>query len=97
MLHTFWKAVRINPLIVSNLLAIILIILLIFLFLIFLKFRLLHQWICAPLTNINSILARQAAISELLQQSHLMEEARGLLAQLPDLERLLSKYVKDLC
>ncbi|XP_034233656.1 DNA mismatch repair protein Msh6-like [Thrips palmi] len=53
--------------------------------------RLLHQWICAPLTYTSGILSRQVAISELLKNSHIMEDARGLLAQLPDLERLLSK------
>jgi len=38
-----------------------------------------------------SIIARQEAVSELLENQHVMQEARGLLAQLPDLERLLSK------
>ncbi|KAJ1520643.1 hypothetical protein ONE63_003750 [Megalurothrips usitatus] len=53
--------------------------------------RLLHQWICGPLTKSSSIVSRQEAISDLLQNSHLMDEARGLLGQLPDLERFLSK------
>ncbi|PSN56585.1 hypothetical protein C0J52_01554 [Blattella germanica] len=53
--------------------------------------RLLRQWLCSPLCDIASIKARQEAISCLLNNSSLISEARGLLSQLPDLERLLSR------
>uniref|UniRef100_A0A2Z5U638 Putative DNA mismatch repair protein Msh6 n=1 Tax=Reticulitermes speratus TaxID=60591 RepID=A0A2Z5U638_9NEOP len=53
--------------------------------------RLLRQWLCSPLCDVDGIRSRQDAITWLLQHPMLVSEARGLLTQLPDLERLLSK------
>ncbi|XP_025192945.1 DNA mismatch repair protein Msh6 [Melanaphis sacchari] len=53
--------------------------------------RLLHQWLCNPLTTISSIEARQNAISSLIVIPDLMHEIRSELASLPDLERLFSR------
>uniref|UniRef100_A0A1B6HAN9 DNA mismatch repair protein n=1 Tax=Homalodisca liturata TaxID=320908 RepID=A0A1B6HAN9_9HEMI len=53
--------------------------------------RLLHQWLCSPLTGIKSIEARQRAVTELIGQPDLVHTVRGLMTKLPDLERLLSR------
>ncbi|XP_069702294.1 DNA mismatch repair protein Msh6 isoform X2 [Periplaneta americana] len=53
--------------------------------------RLLRQWLCSPLCDIPGIVARQEAVTWLLGNPSVVSEARGLLSQLPDLERLLSK------
>ncbi|GLH02763.1 Probable DNA mismatch repair protein Msh6 [Gryllus bimaculatus] len=52
--------------------------------------RLLRQWICSPLCNIESIKSRQEAISDLRDNSSVVKEVREKLSQLPDLERLLT-------
>lgn len=54
-------------------------------------YRLLHQWLCNPLTTISSIIARQNAISSLINIPDLMHEIQSELASLPDLERLFSR------
>ncbi|XP_050439278.1 DNA mismatch repair protein Msh6 [Adelges cooleyi] len=53
--------------------------------------RLLHQWLCNPLTSITSIIARQNAISSLIKIPDLVQEIRSELSSLPDLERLFSR------
>lgn len=55
-------------------------------------YRLLHQWLCSPLTTITSIEARQEAVSVLLQEPELMNEVRDFMSKLPDLERKLCRY-----
>ena len=54
-------------------------------------FRLLRQWLCSPLCEIEGIKSRQDAITWLLENPSLVSEARGVLSQLPDLERMLSR------
>ncbi|KAJ9582060.1 hypothetical protein L9F63_003643, partial [Diploptera punctata] len=53
--------------------------------------RLLRQWICSPLCDIDSIKFRQDAISWLLENPSLVSDVRGILSQVPDLERMLSR------
>lgn len=53
--------------------------------------RLLRQWVCAPLTKISAIEARQDAVEQLLKNPALMAETKDVLRLLPDLERLLRK------
>ncbi|XP_075226760.1 DNA mismatch repair protein Msh6 [Lycorma delicatula] len=53
--------------------------------------RLLYQWMCSPLYNVKSIISRQEVVSTLIQNSHVVDEVKPLLTQLPDLERLLSR------
>nr|CAD7589194.1 unnamed protein product [Timema genevievae] len=53
--------------------------------------RLLHQWICSPLCDLESIRGRQEAVTQLMKSPHIVQEARAALSQLPDLERLLSR------
>nr|CAD7567692.1 unnamed protein product [Timema californicum] len=53
--------------------------------------RLLHQWICSPLCDLESICGRQEAVTQLMKSPHIVQEARAALSQLPDLERLLSR------
>lgn len=53
--------------------------------------RLLRQWICSPLCDPVAILDRQAAITDLIENSELMEKSHLLLKRMPDLERLLQK------
>ena len=55
--------------------------------------RLIRQWLCSPLCSIPGIESRQKAVAELLENSHVMDEVRSALKQVPDLERLLGKYV----
>ncbi len=55
--------------------------------------RLLRQWICSPLCNPASISDRLDAISDLMENPDLTAEATELLKKLPDLERVMSKYV----
>nr|XP_022900437.1 probable DNA mismatch repair protein Msh6 [Onthophagus taurus] len=53
--------------------------------------RLLQQWICRPLCNVEIIEKRQEAVSELLNNSELLHNTRGVLKKLPDLERQVAK------
>lgn len=53
--------------------------------------RLLREWICRPSCRKSVIIERQKAIQELMDRSDAVQTARSILANLPDLERLLSK------
>lgn len=53
--------------------------------------RLLQRWICSPLGNIKNIKARQEAVG-FLRDCVVNQDVRGALSQLPDLERLLSRF-----
>ncbi|XP_073972274.1 DNA mismatch repair protein Msh6 isoform X2 [Rhodnius prolixus] len=53
--------------------------------------RLLHQWICSPLTKIRSIEARQEAVRVLRENQSILSKASDLLYKVPDLERLFSR------
>lgn len=50
--------------------------------------RLLRQWICYPLTELDAIVARQDAIAELLQESSALNQSRDALSGLADIERI---------
>lgn len=52
--------------------------------------RLLHDWLCVPSADKETITSRQAAVKELLSNSQILQEVRLLLAKLPDLERLVA-------
>ncbi|CAK1545535.1 unnamed protein product [Leptosia nina] len=53
--------------------------------------RLLYQWVCSPSSDIKVIKERQEAIKALFEDQNLCQEAKSVLASLPDLERLLAK------
>lgn len=53
--------------------------------------RLLHYWLCSPSCDVDIIRSRQAAVSELLQNSELLQDLREILKNLPDLERQLAQ------
>ena len=53
--------------------------------------RLLKQWIEHPLTNVNEILKRQQAVTELTDNFVLREEIREMLSPVLDLERIITK------
>ncbi|XP_046478017.1 probable DNA mismatch repair protein Msh6 [Neodiprion pinetum] len=53
--------------------------------------RLLREWICRPSCRKSEIMQRQQAVTELIDKIEIMQNVRGSLAPLPDLERLLSK------
>ncbi|XP_012286624.1 probable DNA mismatch repair protein Msh6 [Orussus abietinus] len=53
--------------------------------------RLLRDWVCKPSCRKAIITERQEAVSELLDRSDVVQDARAILGSLPDLERLLSK------
>lgn len=55
--------------------------------------RLLQQWICRPLCNVDKIKERQAAVQELYRNTGLLKGAQDVLKRLPDLERQLTKYL----
>lgn len=59
--------------------------------------RLLTQWICRPLCNVEKIKERQEAIQELFKNTSFLEETQDILKKLPDLERELAKYDVDEC
>lgn len=54
-------------------------------------YRLLQQWICRPLCNIEKLTERQKAIAELRDNPEILKEVRAILKKLPDLERQVSK------
>ncbi|KAI4468294.1 dna mismatch repair protein muts family member [Holotrichia oblita] len=56
--------------------------------------RLLQQWICRPLCNIEKINARQQAIQELYSNNEDMKAAQDILKKLPDLDRQIMKYIR---
>ena len=53
--------------------------------------RMLKRWLCAPLLNVEKINSRLDAIEDLQKNSHLRENFRKGLKELPDLERLCAK------
>ncbi|KAM7356544.1 DNA mismatch repair protein Msh6 [Cochliomyia hominivorax] len=53
--------------------------------------RLLHYWLCAPSCVLNTIKERQQAITDFLNNPSLLQEARALIAPLPDFERHLAQ------
>ena len=53
--------------------------------------RLLHHWLCSPSCDLVLIKERQEAISELIANTELLQEVRGLMAPLPDFERHLAQ------
>jgi DNA mismatch repair protein MSH6 len=53
--------------------------------------RELQQWVLFPLFNRKAILARQAAIRNLMALQEQVDKARSQMRKLPDLERLLSR------
>ncbi|XP_014673632.1 PREDICTED: DNA mismatch repair protein Msh6-like isoform X2 [Priapulus caudatus] len=53
--------------------------------------RLLRQWLCAPLCNPASINDRLDAIDDILNNVAMMDEAREMMAKLPDFDRFLAK------
>lgn len=55
--------------------------------------RLLQLWICRPLCNIEKLIERQKAVTELRDNPEMLQDARAVLKKLPDLERQVSKYV----
>lgn len=65
--------------------------------------RLLRKWVEQPLLNVRSVLNRQNAVAELFDNFFLREEIGGLMKEILDLERLMTKVIygsavaKDLC
>lgn len=55
--------------------------------------RLLRQWLHSPLRNREVALARQDKVTAFLSQEALREELREILADLPDLERIITRVV----
>ena len=55
--------------------------------------RLLRKWIEMPLVNCNAILRRQGAVKSLFDNFIAKEELQGLLGEIGDLERLMTRVV----
>lgn len=55
--------------------------------------RLFKQWLCAPLCNPSSINDRLNAVEDLMKIADVVESACEMMKKLPDLERLLNKFV----
>ncbi|KAL3285166.1 hypothetical protein HHI36_019285 [Cryptolaemus montrouzieri] len=53
--------------------------------------RLLHQWICRPLCDVDKIKERQVAVKELASNPDLLKPTQAILKKLPDLERQIAK------
>ncbi len=53
--------------------------------------RLLREWIVRPLRNLNAIRARHSAVQAFVDNRPLLNDVRGLLGSLRDLERILSR------
>ena len=53
--------------------------------------RLLHEWLTAPLTRLEAIQARLAAVAELVSDHSLRQDLRDLLETAHDLERLAAR------
>lgn len=53
--------------------------------------RLLRNWICQPLKNINDILKRQNAVTELVEKEDLRRNLSGLLSKIYDIQRLSTR------
>ncbi|MDZ7316719.1 MAG: DNA mismatch repair protein MutS [candidate division KSB1 bacterium] len=57
--------------------------------------RKLVHWLLYPLLNVEKIRLRQDAVEELMQNNDLREKLRGLLRQIGDIERLLTKFATN--
>ncbi|XP_053954107.1 probable DNA mismatch repair protein Msh6 [Anastrepha ludens] len=53
--------------------------------------RLLHHWICSPSCELDVIVERQQAITELVKHAMVLQDLRALLAPMPDFERHLAQ------
>lgn len=53
--------------------------------------RLLQEWICRPLYNVQKIRNRQDAVQYLLNNQEVLTKTRHILKRLPDLEREIAK------
>lgn len=53
--------------------------------------RLLHHWICSPSCELDVIVERQQAITELIEHNIELQDLRALLAPMPDFERHLAQ------
>uniref|UniRef100_W8C538 DNA mismatch repair protein n=2 Tax=Ceratitis capitata TaxID=7213 RepID=W8C538_CERCA len=53
--------------------------------------RMLHHWICSPSCELDVIVGRQEAITELVEHTGELQELRALLAPMPDFERHLAQ------
>lgn len=53
--------------------------------------RLLRDWLVRPLQNLDAIVARHDAVAALLGKRHGLDELRGVLGEIKDLERLLAR------
>ncbi|MEZ5977309.1 MAG: DNA mismatch repair protein MutS [Planctomycetota bacterium] len=53
--------------------------------------RMLREWVLAPLRDVGTIRARQTAVAELVEESFVREDLRGVLSDVRDLERLVAK------
>ncbi|ETN62362.1 DNA mismatch repair protein mut [Anopheles darlingi] len=53
--------------------------------------RLFHHWVCVPSCELEVIVQRQQAVTELIDHVTLLQDVRALLGQLPDMERLVTQ------
>ncbi|XP_050100322.1 probable DNA mismatch repair protein Msh6 [Anopheles aquasalis] len=53
--------------------------------------RLFHHWVCVPSCELELIVQRQQAVTELIDDVTLLQDVRALLGQLPDMERLVTQ------
>ncbi|XP_035775610.1 probable DNA mismatch repair protein Msh6 [Anopheles albimanus] len=53
--------------------------------------RLFHHWLCVPSCELEVIVQRQQAVTELIDDVTLLQDVRALLGQLPDMERLVTQ------
>lgn len=51
----------------------------------------LKRWVVSPLTNIEKIVERQDCVSNLINNSFLLDKLESRLSKMPDLERSLSR------
>lgn len=55
--------------------------------------RLLKKWVSAPLCNVVEINERLDAITDLIERPSILLEVKEKLKSLPDLERLLRRFI----
>ena len=53
--------------------------------------RLLKNWICQPLKNVEDILARQNSVTELVETEHIRYDLGDALEQIYDIQRLATR------
>lgn len=53
--------------------------------------RLMREWLLGPLTRVQAIQARQAGVTEFVREPFRREEARAILGDVHDIERLVAK------